>query len=69
MTDDDPVLPAPNKPPLKYLLRLDEETSRVLHEIGGLRTEPAGRVARKLLALHAPAALEKERAARLEQGA
>lgn len=57
MSDDHegalPCLPPPPLAPLAFNLRIDRETSEVLHELGGLRREKPGTVARKLLAIHA----------------
>lgn len=58
-----PDLPASTLP-RHYLLKLGPETARALHDLAGLRAEPAGRVARKLLELHAPLALVREKALR-----
>lgn len=56
-----PILAAPLPPPparVAYLLRLDPETAAALHELGGLRSEKPGTVARKLLTVLIPQELE-----------
>lgn len=64
-----PALPAPEPVKIAFNLRLDPETVKVLHELGGLRLERPGTVAKRLLSLHAPIELQSERARRAGAGA
>lgn len=64
-----PSLPPPSPAPLAFNLRIDRETSEALRELGGLRREKPGTVARKLLQIHARQELAAMKAAERSQAA
>lgn len=64
------TLPPPKPPKQAFLVRVDAETASVLYELGGLRGEFPGIVAKQLVQTHARVELQRARAAKASgQGA
>lgn len=59
------ALPPALEPRTEFLVRVDPETAKALYELGGIRCEFPGVVARHVLQAHARAELQKGRASLL----
>jgi hypothetical protein len=57
------TLPPAQEPRTQFLVTVDHDTAKALYELGGLRREFPGVVARHVLQAHARAELQKGRAA------